>query len=558
MLILELNKVKKYFGDRLILGIDNLKVYKGDRIGVVGLNGAGKTTLLNILSKSIEPDEGIAKLYGRISYVKQLKRDINHIETRENENSLEAKITKEFGVDGILTQNISGGEETRVKIVDALRLDTDVLFADEPTCNLDMKGINLLEQKLKEYSGAIIMVSHDRSLLDNLCNIILEVENSKINLYPGNFSDYKKQKAAKLERHQFEYEEYIREKNKLEAAVIERKQKVKTMRKTPARMGNSEARLHTRAVNGKKGKLDRAVKAMRSRIELLEKVDKPRETAKLSIDINESLSVVSKVMLSCNNISKSFDNRKLFENVSFEVKNGSKVAIVGDNGSGKTTLINMILKGGTGIRLAKGAKIGYFKQSIAMFDENNSLLQNVMAETTYSETFARTMLARLLFRKDEVYKNIKVLSGGEKVKAAFARVFLSDVNFLILDEPTNFLDIQSREALEGVLRDYRGTLLFVSHDRKFVDEVADSVVLLRDNTAVLLERNEEGHFQYQKNKVRISEEEIKKELMLLEMQLAALNGRLCIRTENPDSEKLEKEYEEVLGKVKEKRALIKI
>jgi macrolide transport system ATP-binding/permease protein len=557
MLILELDKVKKYFGDRLIFDIENLKVYKGDRIGVVGLNGAGKTTLLNVLSKRIEPDEGIVKLYGRSSYIKQLEESKDYSDIREIQSSVEAKITKEFGVHGILTGNISGGEKTRVKIVEALYSESETLFADEPTCNLDMKGINLLEQKLKEYEGAIIIVSHDRMVLDNLCNTILEVDDGKINIFPGNFSDYKKQKAKKLERHQFEYEAYIREKNKLEAAVVERKQKVKSMKKTPARMGNSEARLHTRAVNGKKGRIDRAVKAMVTRIDLLEKVEKPREMSKVSIDLQENLSPISKVILSCKDLNKSFESRKLFENVSFEVNNGSKVAIVGDNGSGKTTLINMILEGEAGIRLANGAKIGYFKQNIAMFNEEKSLLQNVMADTTYPGAFARTVLARLLFKRDDVYKKIKVLSGGERVKAAFARVFLSDVNFIILDEPTNYLDIQSGEALEKVLKDYGGTLLFVSHDRKFVEEVADYVVLLRDNTTVIVERNDEGHFEYLKKQISKSDEELKQELMILEMQLAAVNGRLCTGNANGAAEGLEKEYKEILEKLKEKRMLVR-
>ena len=236
MLIAECKNIKKYYGDRLILDIEKLNIYSEDRIGVVGLNGAGKTTLINILSKRIEPDEGWIKLRGKAEFISQLNAPDYY--------NIGNEMASKFSVATSWNENMSGGEKTRFKIAGALENESMLIFADEPTSNMDIEGIELIERKLAEYNGALIIISHDRRFLDKLCNKIIELEDGKIKIYEGNYSDFSNQKLQEKQRAQFEYQEYINEKKRLEGVITDTKQKVKSIKRAPKRMGNSEARLH--------------------------------------------------------------------------------------------------------------------------------------------------------------------------------------------------------------------------------------------------------------------------------------------------------------------------
>jgi macrolide transport system ATP-binding/permease protein len=245
MLILEAGNIKKYYSHRLIIEFDELKVYSGDKIGIVGQNGSGKTTLMNILSNEIEPDEGFVRQYCDIAYIRQFSDEM--IEADQ-------KILSELNLSQKLNQKVfSGGERTRIKIANAFSNENLLLFADEPTANLDYKGIELLKQKLYEMDS-FLLISHDRNLLDCLCNKIVEVRDGKIKLYNGNYSSYKEQNELELRSAEQEFEKYISEKTKLEEAVRDRQRKSRSMKKAPRRMGNSEARLHTREANEKQEK----------------------------------------------------------------------------------------------------------------------------------------------------------------------------------------------------------------------------------------------------------------------------------------------------------------
>ncbi|HRU41907.1 MAG TPA: ATP-binding cassette domain-containing protein, partial [Candidatus Diapherotrites archaeon] len=258
MLLLEINGLKKYYGDRLILDIKDFKAYHGERIGIVGANGAGKTTLLDIIAGRNIPEEGSIKLYGEISYITQLDM--------EAASEVDNRMAKEFELYFNSLDTASGGEKTRFKIASSLSENNSILLADEPTSNLDIQGIELLEKKLAGYKGLILIVSHDRELLDKLCSKIVEIEGGELKQYSGNYSQYKLQKEMELERAQFEYDQYIDNKRALEEAIKEKKNKSATMKKAPSRMGNSEARLHKTGNQKAKANLDKAIKAMETRI----------------------------------------------------------------------------------------------------------------------------------------------------------------------------------------------------------------------------------------------------------------------------------------------------
>jgi len=542
MLLIEGGNIKKYYRDRLILDIENLKIYSEDRIGLVGLNGAGKTTLINILCGEAQPDEGWVRRYGSYSACGQLV-------SKEYED-IDKKVANKFGIVNTWNNYLSGGEKTRFKMAKCFDENSDIIFADEPTSNLDVQGIEFLDNKFKQYKGALVIISHDREFLDKLCTKILEIEGGKLKEYTGNYTAFKLQKDLEIERTSFEFQQYGKDKKKLEEAMDNTKQKVKTMRKTPARMGNSEARLHSKMGSQKaKGNLDRAVKNMKARIQHLEIKEKPKKIQNIKLDALGNGELYSKIIISGKNLSKSFGDRIIFNNTEFDIYNRSRTALIGPNGSGKSTLIKMILQGDLTIKIAKGAKIGYFSQDMNILVEELSIIENVMENSIYDETFARTLLSRLLFKKEEVYKKVNVLSGGERVKVSFVKVFLSDINLLILDEPTNYLDIYSLEVVEAALKDYARTVLFVSHDRKFIKTVANSILSIEKYKLITVRGSYEEYIEKKDNKIDVSKEALANEIFVLENHLSELIGKLSMPSRKDAIEKLDSDYYEVLNKL---------
>lgn len=548
MLNLEISKLKKYFGDRLVIDIENLKVYSEDRIGIVGDNGAGKTTLLNIIAEKTEKDEGDIKRLGSFSYISQLE-DEDYVFQNSD-------IYMKFNLKDKSTKNLSGGEKTKFKIAKALSSSSDMLLADEPTSNLDILGAQKLEEMLLSYKGALMIVSHDRELLDAVCNNILEIEAGRVKLYEGNYSEYIKQKELELRRKKFEYGQYVKEKEKLEKAVMELSTKASSMKKAPSRMGNSEARLHRKMGNQKaKANLDKAKKALRSRIDHLEAKEKPREKEKTIIDFEAVDKLHSKVVIEGENINKAFGKRTIFRSAEFQILSGTKTALLGGNGCGKTTLLKMILDKEK-IRTSSALKIGYFSQDLGILEENKTILQNVLDTSIYNEDFSRLILSRLLFKREEVYKRVSVLSGGERVKLSFAKIILMGNNILILDEPTNYLDLHSIEALEDILMEYEGTILFVSHDRKFIKKLADNIMWIEGGKINNFKGSYEEYLEFI-NKSK-KNDNLAEEKFILENKLSEIIGKLSMPSKKDDIEELDKEYKQILKRIKEIKSKMSI
>ena len=543
MLLAEVCGVKKYFGDRLILSVDNFKIYSGDRIGVVGLNGAGKTSFLNILTGRLLPEEGRVEIKTTYSYITQL--DNGELDNREG------ALGSRFGVNHLAAEGNSGGEKTRKKLAASLDRNTALIIADEPTSNLDREGIELLQEEFKSFEGALLLVSHDREFLDQVCNAILEIEDGKIKIYKGNYSKYKLLKEQERQRAYFEYEEYTKEKQRLEQVVSQIKDKVKTMKKAPSRMGNSEARLHKMGSQKAKASLDRSVKNLKARIEKMDVKERPKDLPKVNMDLVSKNKLHCRIILSGENISKSFGKRLIFQKAEFKIINGSKTALIGPNGCGKTTLINMMVSGSDNIKGAKGVKIGYFTQNLNILDLNKSLLENIMENSIQDETFVRTLLARLLFKREDLIKKVELLSGGERVKGALAKIMVSDFNMLILDEPTNYLDIYSLEAVEEALKEYSNTILFVSHDRKFVKNIADHILEIENKKINFFQGTLEEYLEKKKQAEKPQKKELDAaEIMILENRMAEILGRLSMPSKKDDLEALDLEYKEILARLK--------
>lgn len=531
-ILLSANHIVQYFGERKILEFEKLNVYEGDHIGIVGGNGVGKTTLLNILSGELIPDEGSVIREVPVSYFKQF---------RDRAEQVDLQKCRKLGLTGKLSrEHLSGGEMTRLGLA-AMNKDSLLTFADEPTANLDADGVELCCQMLEQCS-TLLLISHDRAVLNRLCTRIVEVRDGCLYFYTGNFAAYHEQREQAFKRQEFEYQQYRSEKSRLEKAARQRSQASKSVRKAPSRMGNSEARLYKREAGEKMEKLDNARKAILSRLEQLEVKEKPREMAQVRIDFSLTDPPANREIVMGDHITFNYGKKLIFENASFSLPKGSKTALIGPNGAGKTTLMEMIWSGATGIRLVPKAKIGYFKQNLDTLDLSKTVLENVMETSVQSEKTMRGILARLLIRREDVFKKVSVLSGGERVKLAFAKLFGSPANLLLLDEPTNFLDMPAIEALQQMVEDYEGTVLFVSHDRTFLEECATRILRIEDRKLISFD----GNLTEWEKKQMESKSEKKMDKLLLELRLADVISRLS--TPNcQNKEELEKEFEQLIA-----------
>lgn len=544
MKLIKLDNIKKYYGDKLILDIDNLEIIENQRVGIVGENGAGKTTLLKIIIGEIKPDEGNLFLSNSYSYINQSEECIGE--------STKGKFKKLLSVPDRYSEYLSGGEKVKIKINEAFTKNSSILIADEPTSNLDAESIKKIENMIKCYKGALLLVSHDREFLDKLCNYILEIENGKVKLYKGNYSKYIMLKEEERELKKRGYDRYIEEKRRLEKAIIVKEEKRNSIRKTPKRMGNSEARLHK--MGGQKGKknLDGNIKALRSRVEHLEVKEKPRATKEIKIKINKNKEMNSNTVIEIKDFNLSINNKTIIKNCNFKISKGKKVALIGKNGSGKTTLIKRILfDNNQNIRLSKYISIGYFDQNQDVLNDNMTILENIKESSSYDEGFIRINLDGFGFKGDDVYKIVSVLSGGEKVKVALCKVILSDNNTLILDEPTNYLDIKSIESLQNALKNTDKTVLLISHDRRFISYICNYILDIKNNELKVFDGSYEEYIREKENEsnkkvVDSNERKRKEQIFILENKLSALISRLSIEKDIKIKEKLNVEYEGIL------------
>lgn len=475
------------FGTRDLLHIDKLEVYEGDKIGLVGLNGSGKSTLLRLINGDITPDKGRIKLNCTPTYFAQLSDE-------HNNNIADPKELSLFGVQELVIQDItSGGENTRLRLAELFSERGTLLLLDEPTSHLDENGFEYLDQRLASIDS-FILVSHDRKLLDRRCNIILEIEDGEILTYSGNYSSYCEQKKQAFERASFEYEQYTDEIKRLSFAYRKKKEQAKKAAKKPRGLSSSEAKAiefsaPTRSPKGKAKSMERSAENIKKRIEHMDIKEKPRELPQMRPIFSLTDPPRNPVIIEAEQLSFSYPNgKKVFRNATFRLLRDSRTTLLGENGSGKTTLIRLILEGDL-VRIVPKAKIGYLKQDLSDLRSDKTVLENVTETSIQSQSIVRTVLARLLFTADDIRKPVSVLSGGKRVRLAFARILVSSANVLILDEPTNYLDIPSIEAVQSLLSEYEGTMLFTSHDSTFVRAIATNAVVIRDRQILPVEIN---------------------------------------------------------------------
>ena len=414
-----------------------------EKAAIVGINGSGKTTLLRCILGIEEADEG------SIAFSKEKKMDYLAQQHADIETENEDYDT------------LSGGQKTRKRLEEILQEKPDLLILDEPTNHLDIGSIQWLEKVLKRYDGAVLLVSHDRYFLDRIVTKVIDLERGKVRMYQGNYSAYAEKKRQLREAEWKAFQNQQAEIKHQEAVIEKLKQfnREKSIKRAESR------------------------EKMLSKVERLEKPEELENEMKLLFSPRESS---GNDVLMAKELGKSYDGKRLFSHGTFSLQKGEHVALIGDNGTGKTTLLkilNGLVQADEGeFRLGSKVKIAYYDQEHAVLNMEKTLFDEIQdSYPDMNNTKVRNVLAAFLFTGDEVYKRIQDLSGGEQGRVSLAKLMLSDANFLILDEPTNHLDIQGKEVLEEAIRNYEGTVLYVSHDRYFINKTATRIIELFSN-----------------------------------------------------------------------------
>ncbi len=482
-LLIKAKDVYVEYTGRDILNIDELEIYDYDRIGLIGENGAGKSTLLKVLLGHITPPGCKINRLGRFAYIPQLDEVIL-------QEIKDYALVSKLGVEQIETGTMSGGEETRLKIARALSEQVHGIFADEPTCHLDREGIDFLIGQLIYFSGALLIISHDRYFLDQVVNKIWELKDGKITEYWGNYSDYLNQKEEERQSQAAKYCQIAAERERLEQAAEEKRKqarKIEQKAKGSARKNSSQSsgRLgHQKTMGSKQKTLYNAVKSMEHRIAALGDVEVLENMRTIRFRQSKALALHNPYPITAAEISKRFGSKVLFEKASFSIPLGAKVALTGGNGTGKTTLFQMILNHEKGISISPKAEIGYFAQNGYKYSGNQGVMEFMQEECDYQVHEIRAVMASLGFSANDIRKALSVLSGGEIIKLQLAKMLLGRYNILLMDEPSNFLDLPSVEALETLMKNYEGTILFISHDKRLLDNVADLVYEIQQGQIV--------------------------------------------------------------------------
>lgn len=525
-----IKKLIKTVGTEKLFEIDNFTISDTDKIGLIGDNGVGKSTLLRILIGKDHEYQGNVEIKTRIDYLL-------------NDEFSDTKVNDEIYSRAhlYLDDDYSPGEFQRLKLTRLLSDESKYILIDEPTSHLDIEYKDKLIEDLNSRKLGYIIVSHDRDFINRTCNIIIEISNKILDVYNGNYEFYLDEKIRRNKFKQKEYNNYINEKHRLENLAVDIKQQSSKVRTAPKRMGNSEARLHKMGGQENKKKLDKQVKAIKSRMDQLEVKEKPKEETIIELSVPDVEKIYSKILIRAENLNKSFGEKEIFSNANFAIKNSSKIALIGNNGSGKTTLLKMILNR-EDVWVHPNLKIGYFSQMGEILNLQETILENVLVSSIYNQTMTRIVLARLGFRTESVLKKVRVLSDGERSKVKLAKLLTSDFNYLIFDEPTNYLDINSIEALEDLLSSYDRAFIFVTHDVSFINNIANSLLIIENNKIISFE----GNLQEYRDKKKSRKDNTNEDKFIIDFKLSTINSKLTMEIPKEEREELEEEYERLL------------
>lgn len=594
-MIIACNDICKTFGVNEILKNISFNINENDKIAIVGVNGAGKSTLFKIITGEDTKDSGeiiISKntnigyfsqnldldnnntifdeLLTVFSYIMELEQKLStlekEMENTKNEN-LEQIIKDYTNLSNFMNENnyfnyknkiksvlkglgfleedffkqinsFSGGQKTRIALAKILLKEPNLLLLDEPTNHLDISSIQWLENYLKSYKGAVLIISHDRYFLNKIVSKVIEIENKKSTVFLGNYSEYYTKKQILRENLLKQYLNQQKEISKQQESIRKLKDynSIKSMK---------------RAESKEKG------------LEKMEKIEKPENLPdKMRLTLAPKKESGNDV-LEINDLKKSFES-VLFENVSFQIKKGEKVALIGDNGIGKTTLLKIILNklqyDFGKVKIGSNVSIGYYDQQQENLNLENTIFDEISDSfPSLKNEEIRNTLAIFMFTGDDVFKKISTLSGGEKGRVSLAKIMLSNANFLILDEPTNHLDINSKEILENAIKNYEGTCLYISHDRFFINNTATKVIKLTKNEAKIYLGDYDYYLEKSQQEILNTDTKQDKKINNSEIKIdwqAQKEAQKLARKKENTIKKIESEIEEIEEKIKEQDNLL--
>lgn len=592
MSLLTALNLKFGFADGVLFKDAAFQVEENDRIGLIGSNGTGKTTLFKLITGEYTPQEGgivrgkdvrigymeqylecednltvyeevqkvfsdviemekeleeITKKLENISDLNLIERQLHLTEEIERRDGLVYKAKTRSALIGLgfkeseldsPVKNLSGGQRSKVSLCKLLLSNANLILLDEPTNNLDIDAINWLEDFLGKYKGAVIVVSHDRYFLDKITFLTMEISHKKITMTKGNYSVFQKLKAERELTIEREYEKNIAEIKRIEGIIEQQKR------------FNQERNYIT--IASKEKQIER-IKA--------DLIVPDKALASVRFSFNSEIRSGDNV-LTVFDLEKSFPQKPLFKNLNLSINREDKMFLLGPNGCGKSTflkILNKEISQDSGIiKFGTNVKIGYFDQNIDKLNSDKTVLDEVWDMYKFmDQTEIRSALALFLFRGDDVFKKVSVLSGGERAKIALLKIMLSKPNFLILDEPTNHLDINSREVLEEALLNYDGTLLVVSHDRYFINKLSNKIVHLTHDGAVSIDGNYDTYLEFKENNQKPVEKE-KKETTKVNTYKLQKEQQALERKRNSRISKIEKEIEEKENEISEIQNLLEL
>ncbi len=556
------------------------QINNGDKIGLIGVNGIGKTTLVNLLAGKEKEDAGEIRYslsdikilyiqqypefeYGVSVYEDAIKflTQWNPYKKLEDYEPMVRRALNRVGLDEEKWEqqatNLSGGEKTKLILSRIFACDFDLLILDEPTNHLDLESYLWLEEFIKGLDKPMLTISHDRFFLDNTVNRIWELTSKGLKVYEGNYSNYRVQKEIELKSIAREYEKQQTRIQELKVMISDRENWYHRAHRSAGQNDYLRARAKKQAG---------ALKAKKTQLKRLERerVEKPRKELSPAFDvINKNIidKKFPKFLIQGRNISKNFEKKQILKDISFNVKRGERIAVIGANGSGKSTFLK-ILCGlydeytGT-LRIVPSVNIAYFSQELEDLDYESTIIEELLVKGSPIQD-VRLLLASLLFRGDDVYKKIGNLSMGEKGRVAFAKLILSGANLLVLDELTNYMDIESREKVEEALEQFEGSIIFVSHDRYFIKRLADRIFVIENKKL----HSYDGNYEYYLAKIRNGEvdenkekkhRDLKEDIMKLEVELAYLGGKLDETLDHEEKEELNRRYLEIAKELNQKR-----
>lgn len=474
-LSVKLKDIDVSFGNKDVLNIEELSAYMNDKIAIIGPNGAGKSTLLKIIAGKFEKFGGSVQSETDFNYFAQI--DEVDYEVHDNFNF---ELLSRLDVPD--NKGLSGGEETKFRLAQALSEYKLGLLLDEPTTHLDQRSVDLLIDELKYYFGTLIFVSHDRHFINSIADKIWEVSEGNVREYAGNYDDYESQKEQERLENERQYQSFNSEKKRLEEAAQKQMEKASKMsgdknRKQdikPDRLSSSKQK------DTVQKQAFKAAKSIESRISHLNEVERMDDSKQLKFPLAKTMEIHNKFPIMGQGVTVERGDKVLLDKASFQFPLGHTIAITGNNGSGKSSLLQEIMNNAEGMDISPKVKMESYRQMDYKMFTDEPVIKYLMKQTEFQEPLVRSILQNLGFSQDEVTKPLHNLSGGEATRVSLALMFVKPSNVIILDEPTNFIDLNTIKALETFIGAYQGTILVTSHDKYFVERIADSVYRIDD------------------------------------------------------------------------------